>query len=59
MITMEFERPRFRIETTSGDLHLIRVVDGDNSWRLSRAGRIEDLPAERYDGDMAWYAAHL
>ena len=59
VITMDFERPRFRIETTATDLHLIRVIDGEESWRLSRAGLIEDLPADRYAGDMDWYAAHL
>ncbi len=59
VITMDFERPRFRIETTATDLHLIRVIDGEQSWRLSRAGVIEDLPADRHAGDMDWYAAHL
>ncbi|MGD8511988.1 MAG: hypothetical protein PVI16_10220, partial [Gammaproteobacteria bacterium] len=59
VITMDFERPRFRIETTARDLHLVRVVDGDRSWRLSRVGRIEDLPAERFKEDMQWYASHL
>lgn len=59
VITMDFERPRFRIETTAKDLHLIRVVDGDASWRLNLAGRLEDLPKDRYAGEMSWYAAHL
>ena len=43
VITMDFEQPRFRIETTSQDLHLIRVIDGENSWRLRRSGKIEDV----------------
>ena len=59
VITMDFERPRFRIETTAQDLHLIRVIDGDNSWRLRRSGAIEDVPAELYADDMGWYEAHL
>ncbi len=59
IISMDFVRPRFRIETTGPGLHLIRVVDGEDSWRLSRAGQIEDLPAERFDGDMSWYGAHV
>jgi hypothetical protein len=59
VITMDFEQPRFRIETTATGLHLIRVIHGEESWRLSRAGVIEDLPADRYAGDMDWYAAHL
>ena len=36
VITMDFEKPRFRIETTASDLHLIRVINGDNGWRLRR-----------------------
>ena len=59
VITMDFERPRFRIETTAQDLRLIRVIDGDNSWRLRRSGAIEDVPAELYADDMRWYEAHL
>lgn len=59
VITMDFEHPRFRIETTARDLHLIRVVDGDKSWRLRLSGNIEDLPADRLAGEMRWYAAHL
>ena len=47
VITMEFDRPRFRNETTAQDLHLIRVIDGDNNWRLNRASEIEDVPADR------------
>ena len=59
VITMDFERPRFRIETTAPGLHLIRVVDNDNSWRLRRNGNIEDVPPDLYADDMRWYAAHL
>ncbi len=59
VITMDFEKPRFRIETTAPGLHLIRVIDGDNHWRLRRSGSIEDVPAELYAEDMKWYGAHL
>ncbi|MGI9287338.1 MAG: hypothetical protein ACR2P1_18285 [Pseudomonadales bacterium] len=59
VITMDFERPRFRIETTAEDLHLIRVIDGDKHWRLNRAGKIEDVPADLVSEDLKWYAAHL
>lgn len=60
VITVDFERPRFRIETTAQDLHLIRVIDGtDNNWRLRRSGRIEDVPGDLFAEDMAWYEAHL
>jgi hypothetical protein len=59
IITMDFERPRFRIETTAQDLHLIRVIDGKNSWRLRRSGRIEDVPDDLFASEMGWYSAHL
>ncbi len=59
VITMDFEKPRFRIETTAQDLHLIRVIDQKNSWRLRRSGEIEDVPEDLLAGDMKWYAAHL
>jgi hypothetical protein len=59
VITMDFERPRFRIETTASDIHVIRVIDGDDSWRLRLSGNIEDVPADLYDEEMRWYGAHL
>jgi hypothetical protein len=59
VITMDFEQPRFRIETTAQDLHLIRVIDGENSWRLRRSGNIEGVPEELYASEMKWYNAHL
>ncbi len=59
VITMDFERPRFRIETSAQGLHLIRVIDGDNSWRLRGSGKIEDVPADLLAEDMDWYQAHL
>jgi len=59
VITMDFEQPRFRIETTAQDLHLIRVIDGEKSWRLRRSGKIEDVPDNLFTDDMNWYAAHL
>ncbi len=59
VITMDFEQPRFRIETTAQDLHLIRVINGDRSWRLRGSGAIEDVPESLFNDDMKWYAAHL
>ncbi len=59
VITMDFERPRFRIETTAQGLHLIRVIDADKNWRLTRAGKIEDVADDRIAGDLDWYGAHL
>ena len=59
VITMDFEKPRFRIETTAQDLHLIRVINQDKHWRLRRSGEIEDVPPDLIEDDMTWYAAHL
>lgn len=59
VITMDFERPRFRIETTAENLHLIRVINGEQSWRLRRTGKIEDVPADRVREELEWYDAHL
>ena len=59
VITMDFERPRFRIETTAPGLHLIRVIDGETSWRLTREGQIEPAPAETVASDLRWYDGHV
>lgn len=59
VIHMDFERPRFRIETTGPSLHLIRAVDGERNWRLSRAGRVEPVPPATLDADRQWYAGHV
>lgn len=59
VITMDFQKPRFRIETTAQDIHVIRVIDGNNSWRLRRTGNIEDVPQELFESELRWYGAHL
>lgn len=59
VISIDFEKPRFRIETTARDVHLIRVIDGDQSWRLRRSGAIEDVPQDLFDDELRWYGAHL
>lgn len=59
VITMDFERPRFRIETTAPGLHLARVIDGKRSWRQRRNGDIEDVPEDFFNDEMRWYASHL
>jgi hypothetical protein len=56
---IDFQEPRFRIETTARDLHLIRVINGDKSWRLRRSGMIEAVPQELLDSESRWYEAHL
>ncbi len=59
VITMDFEKPRFRIETTAQDLHLIRVINGDRNWRLRRTGIIEDVPKTLVEEELRWYEGHL
>jgi hypothetical protein len=59
VITMDFEKPRMRIETRGKGLHLIRVVDGDKHWRLSREGTIEPVSAETLAIDRKFWAGHV
>lgn len=59
VITMDFERPRWRIETRAQNLHLVRVVDGDRHWRLTRDGAVAPVPDETLAEDRRWYAAHV
>jgi len=59
VITMDFTRPRFRIETTAPNLHVIRVIDGSKNWRRNRDGAIENVPAELVLEDQKWYAGHV
>jgi hypothetical protein len=59
VIRMDLRQPRFRIDTRAPGLHLIRVVDRERHWRLSRAGAIEDVPAETLVDDLRWYAGHV
>lgn len=59
VITMDFERPRVRIETWGRDLHLVRAIDGDKHWRRTRDGKIEPLTPELLEGDRRFYAGHV
>lgn len=63
VITMDFTRPRFRIDTTAPGLSVTRVINGGaNSgkhWRRTRDGRIEAVPAELVAEDLLWYGAHV
>jgi hypothetical protein len=59
VITMDFARPRVRIETTGPGLRLVRVIDGERHWRLTRAGNVEPYPAQLLDEDRRFYAGHV
>ena len=47
VITMDFERPRFRIETTAQDLHLIGARDLALSFASEDDGRLEVLAGDQ------------
>jgi hypothetical protein len=59
IITMDFESARFRIDTTAEDVNLVRVVNGESSWKIGWGGEVEDLPADRFQEEMRWYEAHV
>jgi hypothetical protein len=59
VITMDFERPRLRIETRGEGLHLIRVLDGEKHWRLSREGTIEPVSEQTLAVDRKFWAGHV
>lgn len=60
VITMDFTRPRFRIDTAwPGGATSGRVIDGDRSWRQTREGAVEDVPADLYADEMKWYGGHV
>lgn len=59
VIRMDFTQPRFRVDTTAPGLTLARVVDGERHWRLSRAGAVEDVPAEILADDRRWHAGYV
>lgn len=58
-ITMDFTKPRFRIDTVAPDFTLVRVLDGERHWRKTREGKVEDVPAQTLTDDRNWYAAHV
>jgi hypothetical protein len=59
VITMDFERPRIRIETWGRGLHVVRAIDGDRHWRLTRDGKVEPLSPELLEGDRRFHAGHV
>lgn len=59
VITMDFERPRLRIETRGEDLHLVRVVDGERHWRISRDGQVGPVPDSTLEIDRKFWRGHV
>ena len=59
VITMDFERPRVRIETTGPGLHVARALNGDRHWRRNRAGELGPIPDEVLADDRRFHAGHV
>jgi hypothetical protein len=59
VITMDFTRPRFRIETRGEGLDLIRVIDGDRNWRITREGTVAPVSSDTLAEDRRWYQGHV
>jgi hypothetical protein len=59
VIAMDFERPRFRIDTTGPGLKLTRVIDGERDWRITADGKLSAYTAAAREDDLRWYAGHV
>jgi hypothetical protein len=59
VITMDFERPRVRIETTAPGLHVARAIDGQRHWRRNRAGELGPIPDDVLADDRRFIAGHV
>jgi hypothetical protein len=59
VITIDFERPRVRIETRGPNLDVVRVLDGDRHWRRARDGKIGPIPDDVLADDRKWYIGHV
>ena len=59
VITMDFERPRLRIESSAPGLHVVRAIDGERHWRRSRAGELGPMSDETLADDRRFYAGHI
>lgn len=61
VITIDYRQPRLRIDTTSPNLQLIRVIDsdGDRNWLLDRQGRPEKVPEDPLAQNLRRYTAHV
>jgi len=59
VITMDFERPRFRIETRGEGIDLVRVIDGERHWRTTREGTTAPVSGATLAEDHRWYQGHV
>ena len=59
IITMDFETPRFRIENSTPHMRMLRVIDGNQNWRLTDRGTADSIPQAIVAEDMRWYSGHV
>lgn len=59
IIHLDFEKPRFHIETLADSLRLVRVIDHEKHWRIDRQGAVVPVTNETLAADRRWYAAHV
>lgn len=61
VITIDYQQPRLRIDTTGRDLQQVRLIDrgGDRNWRLDRQGRAEKVSEDALAQDLRRYTAHV
>lgn len=59
VITVDFTRPRFRIESTAPGIKFVRVINGSEHWRITGDGAPTDVPPDILEADRLWYAGHV
>jgi hypothetical protein len=61
VVTIDYRKPRLRIDTTSPYLQLVRVIDsdGDRNWLLDGQGRHEQVPEDALAQNLRRYTAHV
>lgn len=59
VVSIDFTRPRVRIDTRAPGLRLARAIDGERHWRLARDGTLGLIPEATLQQDRRWYAGHV
>jgi hypothetical protein len=59
VVSIDFTRPRVRIDTRAPGLRLARALDGEHHWRLARDGTLGPIAEATLQQDRRWYAGHV
>ncbi len=59
VIHLDFDAPRYRIDTFGDDFKIARAANGDAHWRITRTGEVEPISDATWAEDQRWYAAHV